>query len=508
MFLSFLPPFGMRQPQAPYLWVLYKQVTHLNPEEIAFICTADYFVDPLSFEATQRWDISTHSQEYAAFAIPTAEQLSRYRRAHLPDSLAADWLHSGASRTDIMRRMLCTRLPELETHLRAAIRELSDNNKIDAILSWCNVPSLTAVAAEFDLPAIHNELGALRAPCYRWTAYFDFRGVNGNTDAAERYAQFGLAARQEQLPPLGKQEILDLLLIDPEEARRPVNVESALGLALQVEDDTNIVAFAEGWENQRLLQEAKEAFPSPEIRIRHHPGGLQRYAPHRCAIDDSASSIEFIRRCQCIATINSSIGLEALLFDRDVRILGDSPFAIAATGRSLARERNTDAKTGLERDQELLALNFLVFSYLIPYEFLFEPAYLRWRLAQPGELAIYQFHLAYWRTRLQLHNDGPHLRLPETASTSLLQRGLINFTQLQVLSQQSLALKHHRLTEQYGHLEADNRALTEQYRHLEAYSRAMRHSWSWRLTAPLRYLGFRSRIGSVYGKKATSGTAD
>ncbi|MCK9283326.1 MAG: glycosyltransferase [Rhodocyclaceae bacterium] len=477
MFLSFLPPFGMRQQEAPYLWVLYKQITHLRPDEIAFVGTSDYFRDPATFDLARRWDIAPQAQEYAGFTIPLAEELATYRRFLISDEFLGAWRQSGMTSQEIMRRMLCVRLPELENQLRPIIRERLESDRLEAIFSWCNVPSLSTVASEFGLPVIHNELGALRGPCYRATAYFDFRGVNGGTEAADRYAQFKTITDSEPLPLLSKYQILDLMLVNAENTITAAAPDTVIGVALQIEDDTNIVAFSSGWDSLRLLEETRHTFGADNVRVRHHPGGLQTYPESYGAIDHSPSSIEFILRCQTVATINSSVGLEAMLLDRDTRILGDSPCAIAlpAERRTLTPKDKTKAISETMRLEELRALNFLVFAYLIPFEFLFDPMYLRWRLGSPSESDIYRFHLAYWQLRRQQADEG--LRFHEVRS-QLEQRGLLNEA---LLNEIRLRNKTRLLAEQVS--AANTRANA-----YETYSQRMSDSLSWRITEPLRFI--------------------
>ncbi|MCF8177626.1 MAG: glycosyltransferase [Sulfuritalea sp.] len=496
MFLSFLPPFGMRQAVAPYLWVLYKQITHIPPDEIAFIGTQAYFQDPATFDLEQRWDISHRSQEYAGFAIPSAEQLSRYRRWLTPDGLVENLFQSGLLRQETMRQMIYTRLPALENHLRPIIGELVNKENLEAIFSWCNVRSLSAVAAEFNVPVVHSEFGALRGPCYRGTAYLDFRGVNGGTETSDRFARFKSANDRDSLPLLSKAELLDLMLVDP----APLTLtapDTEIGLALQIEDDSNIVAFANGWDSLRLMKEAGTEFGAGNVRIRHHPGGLQRYPESFGKIDHSASSIEFITRCKTVATINSSVGLEALLFDRDTRILGDSPCSIAVTdvGQTLARRDENSIPDNNWQLEELSALNFLVLGYLIPYEFLFEPDYLRWRLEGQDEADIYRFHLDYWRCRRQWDLEGPREYLPKHEANPLIQRGLLNHLLFQERNQRQRAVS----------AEKQIQTLEKQIQTLERHLADIHNSLSWRLTSPLRAIdriaqkssGFASLTGSA-----------
>ncbi|MBL8401382.1 MULTISPECIES: GT99 family glycosyltransferase N-terminal domain-containing protein [Candidatus Accumulibacter] len=467
MFASFLPPFGARSSIAPYLWVLYKQITHLAPNEVVFIGTPGYFQNPSNFDVAQNWDISHHSREYAGFDIPTYEQLDAYRRFLLPDKLFAEQEHHGLSPHEVMRQMLTTRIAELEISLRPILAGLKHTDNIEAVFTWCNVPSLTAVAADLGIPVIHNELGALRAPCYQWTAYFDFQGVNGATEATSRFGQFQAEHAEQRVPILSKGEILTLVLIDPGMLESTTPPEMAIGLPLQVEDDTNIIAFSNGWNNQRLIDEANALHGHDNILIRHHPGGLKSYPDTSGLIDKSSSSIAFIRRCRQIATINSSIGLEALLWDVDTRILGDSPIAIAAS-----KSMGPDACPPFPGEQ-LLALNFLVFGYLIPYEFLYNPDYIRWRLGRPTEAAIFAFHLTYWRMKQRLLAERFRFR---SGNDNLNNSGLLSS---RLLHDYQLSQRIRELTAQVEMLEARTHAIEET-------CERMRLSLSWRLTSPLR----------------------
>lgn len=486
MFLSFLPPLGMRQSIAPYLWVLYKQITHLNPDEVVFIGTQDYFLDPMQFDITHRWDISLHAQEYASFDIPTAEQIALYRRIFIPDALIEGWQRATQSRKEMVLRMLCSRLPDLEACLRTLIHDLLEDTPIEAIFTWCNVPSLSAIANELGLPVIHNELGALRSPCYNGTAYFDFHGVNGDTEAADRYARIN--AGRIQTPMLSKDDILTLMLIPPQKGFEKTHPEKKIGLALQIEDDTNIVAFSAGWNSQRILEEASATFGASQTLIRHHPGGLHTYPDSFGEIDHSTSAIEFIARCTTVATINSSVALEALLFDRDTRILGDSPFAIAVNTERRTLSSTVSPQTKASKEEELRALNFLIFGYLIPYEFLYDPIYTRWRLSRPSETDILYFHLDYWRIR---HNqEAQGIRQRELGSP-LIQRGLFNAALLKKIAQRAKS-------------QALEAALEARARTFEMECAKIRNSLSWRLTSPLRTID--SRIRQISFARQTPST--
>ena len=118
---------------------------------------------------------------------------------------------------------------------------------IEAILTWCNCPSLSAAAEEKGIPVVHLELGPLRWPQYRPTAYLDFSGVNGNTEVERRYLESGFR------PGAGLDiEALRRFFYQAGDGETPA-ARFDLGVALQVEDDSNLLAFGHGFDNQSLL---------------------------------------------------------------------------------------------------------------------------------------------------------------------------------------------------------------------------------------------------------------
>ncbi|NYY80403.1 hypothetical protein DMH27_09665 [Raoultella planticola] len=61
--------------------------------------------------------------------------------------------------------------------------------------------------------------------------------------------------------------------------------------------------------------------------VRAHPGSLFRLRDDVFTIDDSANSLAFINKCKEVFTINSSVGLEAMLTGKKITVLGDCSYA-------------------------------------------------------------------------------------------------------------------------------------------------------------------------------------
>lgn len=378
MISAYLLPFPVRAIKAPYLWVFYKMLSAFD-EEMLFLVGKDYLADPSTFASEGRWELGAAAREAYGYATPSKLDLGRHIFKSLPDCLFDALLaESHGNPIAVFRRMLSERIPPLENAIDLVLSEaVADSGEIEAILTWCNCPSLSAVAAVRGVPVVHLEVGPLRAPEYRPTAYVDFSGVNGNTEAARRFFALG-AGRGE----ISAEALLNFFYRG--EPLLPMPPSAVTGVALQVEDDSNLVAFGNGFDNQAAIVHARLGFESAgPIRVRGHPGSVfwikqgQGFEP-----DDSHNSIEFIRRCARIVTINSSVGLEAILMGIQVRSLGECSYKFIVDER---------------RPEEVVSrLAYYLFGYLVPRELLFDLRYLRFRIGKPTEAQIVARHVEHY----------------------------------------------------------------------------------------------------------------
>lgn len=452
----------MHYARAPYLWVMYKQMCHFGPDDLVFVCPSDYLLPPEVHLAQGRGDIGRVHQAQSAFSLPTVEQLRSYRAIQLPD-IAID----PASRINAFREQLTQLIPVLIQQLREAFVQLDTQEPIEAILCWCNCPSLDHVAKSLGIPVIYNELGALRGPEYHWTAYFDFRGVNGGTEADERFAHLQAESIPESMTYDREQLRALLAASDNKPPMDDPKTKFDAGVALQVGIDSNIVAFNREWTMTKLCREAGRRWPM--LLVRPHPQGNHDVAEVDATLDDSLLVSHFLERCKRLLTINSSVALEAMLAGIPSYVLGDAPTAFAA------RKSLDDDRDPLSNADMCLALNFLVLGYLIPYELLFDAAYYRWRLTHPRELEILNCHQSYWIYRQSHASKIPAPVFPYGACMlSTMLRGLVESQQRQSLRLSQMAVTQDKL-------------LQEQFR-LRTRIDTYEQSWSWRLTSPFRYL--------------------
>ncbi len=378
-FVSFLLPYIDRGQGPLYHWVMVMQAALFSSEEIAFISDESYFHRPPAWGREERL--------YGFnFTGPTKDKWEKITKHSLPRSIFENLERSSKSMLDAFRFLLTEDYPPLREALESIFAEMCRTRKPDAVLSWCHVPSLKLAAAKFGIPVIHNELGPLRGANYLSTVYFDFNGVNGFTSAGGQSRQFAAEAPGwDGFQPLSLEELRELLITPPGKRVASTTPPSfKAGAALQVEDDSNLIAFAQGMTNFELIHAARRGFKQDQVLIRHHPHGYARYSDKLGVWDQSEDAIDFLHRCEHVFTTNSSVAFECLLQDKPVTILGDSPAA------GLTRSIFQDMTPG----ERLLHLNWLFLGYLVPAARLFDADYYRWRLSQPTLRQIYERHLA------------------------------------------------------------------------------------------------------------------
>ncbi|WP_372382302.1 hypothetical protein ACCQ12_16880 [Xanthomonas sp. NCPPB 1068] len=370
MIAVFLSPYAFRGEPAPYLWVFYKFLASIE-EPICFLLSADYLAAPGSPILDGRAELDPARVSALGYAKPSAEVLARHHFALMDSGLMHQLLpRYGGNPLAFFKAYLSEKIPELMQELRDRLATLPSD--IEAIATWSNCPSLAAVAAERGIPVIYMEIGPLRSPQYRSTGYLDFSGVNGNTEAEARNAKANdfpeIAATIDDLRRGFALQQLE---------RKPKG--HMLGVVLQVEDDSNLLSFNNGYDNIGLITRALIEGSEDQLLIRAHPGSRFDLKPGKAARDLSPSVVAFLGECRKVLSINSSVGLEAILFDVPVDVFGEASY------RYVAEESDPI--------QRLRKLSFYLFAYLVPFDLMFSSSYIRFRLDKPTESQIVARHL-------------------------------------------------------------------------------------------------------------------
>ncbi|WP_421281019.1 GT99 family glycosyltransferase N-terminal domain-containing protein [Aeromonas taiwanensis] len=373
MLAAFLPPYPFRAQAAPYLWCYYRLLCEWADESAFFITGRDYVRAPGDWEG--RWECDPAVQSRLGYFLPANTMPEQHHYAWLDENRFDDWLDAlNGNPIEAFRRFLCERDEAFERELATLLD--SAPTELEAIITICNSASLEAVCAARGIPVIHIELGPLRGPLYRETGYVDFRGVNGNSESAQRYSFC-----HDWNMSLTTRELLQFFLTHPETCQQlPAQTAYECGAVLQVEDDSNLVAYGNGMSNLALLAAARQKVAAHDLLVRTHPGSSFSLKAAQVYLDNSPNSLCFVSLCRQIFTINSSVGLEALLLDKSLTVWGENSYNFILEAHDYA--------------ERMRRLSFYLFGYLVPFSLQLKPAYLRFRLGQPEQHDIILCHVS------------------------------------------------------------------------------------------------------------------
>lgn len=375
MICYFFPGYPFRGVKAPYLWFFYK-VLSADPEQKKFIIGKEYLEDFSGFG--ERWELTKESQKKLNYNIPKLTDFEKHQYFILTNKFFENNLSKKHNNPlKVFRQFLTERDVKLELELK----ELLDSvGEIEAIVTPLNCPSLEAVAKKRKIPVIHIELGPLREPRYLDTGYFDFSGVNGNSEAEAIFNK-----NNEKFLQISQKLLNDFsLLFKKEFQKKIIDVGQNTGIVLQVDDDSNLIAFGNGFDNISLIRLGLLQRKESSIIIRSHPGSLFQISPTKLfEIDQSLNSNIFLSKCKEILTINSSVGFEAILKGISVTILGDASYKFI--------------RNGSEKEKRAKLFCYL-FVYLVPLDLVFDPQYMKFRLSNPTIEEIMVTHVNYYLT--------------------------------------------------------------------------------------------------------------
>lgn len=384
MFTVFLPSLGFRGNRSPYLWWFYKFLSEFGVQA-GYICGDEYLLDPKLHLANGRNEASNEVARYYKYQIPDIGLLARLRQADIaPDVWRAMEQRFPDNPLEAFRHFCLVEDSVLKEALVQAFDHLeSVGEAIEVVVTCVNCATLRRLCKERGLPLLHIEIGPLRAPQYLQTAYFDFSGVNGATEARSRFDAMGMteSGAWDRLESLRSLFTVD---VRPPREFPPVD----LGIGLQIEDDSNLICYSNGYSSLALINNAKRLLAEGQVTapvlVRGHPGSMfaLKDVPRGMNIDRSESAVEFLLQCREIHTVNSSLAVESLLLGHKATVYGDCPFSFCI-----------DAHTRLCNES---AFSFFLLNYLVPSNLATSSDYIRWRLGRPTEEAIRKAHLEFY----------------------------------------------------------------------------------------------------------------
>jgi hypothetical protein len=386
MFLINLCPYPVKNVANFYSWIGPIAVRALGAENTCLLGVPPQLAPP-SRQAHDAW-----TRGMGPWA--TDEEFERAARIAVPPELVRAGFDDCRSGFELLRIVADRGFQAYRDWLRPRLAELHERRPFEAAFTHVNDKALEEVCAQLGIPVVHCEAGSARHPFFRRnTMFFDLSGVNGRTEAAARFAAAApqLADASYPLPVLYEHMLTPEALALTRPGARAPGFE--FGIALQVEDDSNLVVYNNGVDAGELLSRALHLFPPHLVLVRDHP--LAKFRQGDSGIlgtrDDSPRQFDFLSRIKRLMTINSSVALESLVLGLPTYVLGESPLNFMAQG-------TPDRHLRLPRPDPLrhrLAMNFYLLGYLMPRAFWLDLDYLRFRLGRPSEREIFRRHAAH-----------------------------------------------------------------------------------------------------------------
>lgn len=371
-----------------YSWVFYRFVDFLKNGNGFVIANEQYysFVDQ---EKKDYYAANCRDMEYTFPENSDVQASQKYQISNLEmDRLIAKY----ETPYQMIKQMVVERDEDFEDLLSSRLDaiESDSHQKVDAILLWVGLKSVYKIAEKRNIKVILLELSTIRKPTYNTIlGYFTFQDKYDNRGCKDDYNQFVREYDANPFPLLSRKELIsffvstgELYCLDALSNPEPFD----LGISPGIEHDF----FFENFTNEPITQTLKKAkilFDDDKVSVRFHPRHRWNLPVKKWSIDDSRNSLEWITKCRRIVTSTSNVGFEALLFGKTAYVLTDyMPYSFITANHLDYIE---DEVVSVE------FLNYMLFSYFVPWKLMFDMEYIRWRLSNPSPVERFQRHYEY-----------------------------------------------------------------------------------------------------------------
>lgn len=400
MIVSFVMTY-LTTKDRPYLWFFYRCLDMAKKYGYPIIAQEEYFEKPSVLKAMGKRELLDKERVKRQFGyeIPSDSDLEKIPKYIISKRFEEMLIQEYGSINDTFLGLLQHRSDKFEELLRSFFREMTKTEPVECILTLTSFPSLYQVAEEYNAKVINLELGALRSPTYLDTGYFDENVILGNNSVEKRYKQFLLEQKQRKDCPVFTNKEILAIFMQPKylkyifriKEKPSYEIGAALGTAtwLPYMRNSNI-------NDEELLWHIGKKYKLNEIRVRRHPGDFAGaiYPSFEYARDTSANTLEFILSCKKIVTLGSNLSIESKLLGRECVVYQKS------AGYYMAAH---DLEEKIIPTMEYLS--FFAFGYMVPFDYLTDVEYIRWRLTNPPETEIYRKHLQFYLSRKNIRLD-------------------------------------------------------------------------------------------------------
>lgn len=261
--------------------------------------------------------------------------------------------------------------------------------KIDAIITWTWYPSLEWCCKKRNIKILFLEQTTFRPDTYRFKlGYFQFYDKYDSIQMDEDYQAF-LKQFKNSKHYFNRKELLALFLSkDNLPFLNQLNRGCRYEFGCNIGPDYDPLAEANCQCNEDiLLKELSNLCMPSQVSVRIHPMRTKPLDVDAYTVDHSKNSLEWILQNRRIVSIGSNLAFEAMLLGRTSYIMGKHfPYRFGGvTSLSQIEDKIADIRY----------LNYIIFGYYVPYDFMFDVDYITWRLEEPSLLEIYEYNLSY-----------------------------------------------------------------------------------------------------------------
>ena len=276
MIVCSLSPFHGRYPrgiEGIHLWFFYKTMWIFRDEleHVVFCGSPENMTLPQDLAKNAPWSLFLNQDFMKRFGYQflPEKQLEKLNRTEIP-SLFFDPLlkEKHGSAYQVWRTLIMEPYQPLVDFYDQYFDCLGSEEPIEMVLTLCNDASMSLVTAQRRIPFIHSEIGPLREPDYQGTFSWDLSGVNGCTECQKRYME----SRELSFGSdnLSRKELLFLFCKDNSRYAKLIaepKVERKVGIVGQVDDDSNLLAYSEGFSNFEMIRYAAYHFGKENILL-------------------------------------------------------------------------------------------------------------------------------------------------------------------------------------------------------------------------------------------------
>jgi hypothetical protein len=396
-------------------------------EEIIVFADEQYAPENVVKNLEDRWEFSEKYRD--SHRLLSLYQYSKVEINTYPRFLCDSFL-SRADSSESVNLWMKGLEPSIRTYFRETIVGMASKG-LEIIITFQNCSMLRDLCLELGLRYIATDIGPLRAPKWLPNALFDTRGINGETSFGAHFDRF---RRYYRGSLLSLEEITNFFRLSP----IPHTEENdKIALMLQVPDDTNIIAYGNGWTSESMIDHAVAVLTPTDLVVRLHPNYPRLDNRWNLSIESGGFPDELIMRSKKVIAVNSGALMEAILLGKNITCLGDAVYKYFSVAlQSFEQIRWTE--------EDLMRINFLLMGYFIPYSDLCNRDYISERVRLDDPIDYFQFNKGRWVDYRKTFGapSSVSYRREATIATGISDRSVVDSEQ--ILRELPLLLIHAR----------------------------------------------------------------